>query len=120
MKANTFESGAGDKDAPLRDDIRLLGRLLGDTLQEQEGAERFALVERIRQTAVRYRRDGDHAARAELESILSGLDHETAISVVRAFSFFAQLANIAEALHHNRRRHAHQLAGSPPQEGTFA
>ena len=120
MKANTFEGGAADKDAPLRDDIRLLGRLLGDTLQEQEGAERFALVERIRQTAVRYRRDGDHAARAELESILSGLDHETAISVVRAFSFFAQLANIAEDLHHNRRRHAHQLAGSPPQEGTFA
>jgi phosphoenolpyruvate carboxylase len=111
---------AGDKDAPLREDIRLLGRLLGDTLQEQEGVERFALIEDIRRTAVRYRRDRDDAAKEALEAILNALDHETAISVVRAFSFFSQLANIAEDLHHNRRRHAHQIAGSPPQEGTVA
>ena len=121
MEPKTVQSGSpADKDAPLREDIRLLGRLLGDTLQEQEGVERFALVERIRQTAVRYRRAGDYAAREELEAILGALDHDTATSVVRAFSFFAQLANIAEDLHHNRRRHVHQLAGSPPQEGTFA
>lgn len=108
------------KDAPLREDIRLLGRLLGDTLQEQEGEERFTLVENIRRTAVRFRRDGDHAAKQELEAILGALDHDTAISVVRAFSFFSQLANIAEDLHHNRRRHAHQIAGSPPHEGNLA
>jgi phosphoenolpyruvate carboxylase len=110
---------APDKDAPLREDIRLLGRLLGDTLQEQEGAARFALVEDIRRYAVRYRRDRDQAAREALESTLNALDHDTAISVVRAFTFFSQLANIAEDLHHKRRRHAHQLAGSPPQEGTL-
>ena len=108
-----------DKDAPLREDIRLLGRLLGDTLQEQEGASRFALIEDIRRHAVRYRRDRDQAARDTLESTLSALDHETAISVVRAFTFFSQLANIAEDRHHNRRRHAHQLAGSPAQDGTL-
>ncbi|MBI4195182.1 MAG: phosphoenolpyruvate carboxylase [Betaproteobacteria bacterium] len=111
---------AADKDRPLREDIRLLGRLLGDTLQEQEGAERFALVENIRQTAVRFRREQDPGAKSELEAMLSGLDHDTAISVVRAFSFFSQLANIAEDLHHNRRRRAHQIAGSPPQEGSIA
>ena len=113
------EPAGGDKDAPLREDIRLLGRLLGETLQEQEGAACFSLVEDIRRTAVRYRRDGDHAAREALERLLNALDHETAIAVVRAFTFFSQLANIAEDLHHNRRRHAHQIAGSPPQEGTL-
>ena len=41
-----------DKDRPLREDIRLLGRLLGDTLREQEGAGVFNLVENVRQTAV--------------------------------------------------------------------
>ena len=110
----------GDKDLPLREDIRLLGRLLGDTLQEQEGGERFRLVENIRRTAVRFHREGDLRAKQELEAILGALDHDTAISVVRAFSFFSQLANIAEDLHHNRRRRAHQLAGSPPQEGSVA
>ncbi|HET7597867.1 MAG TPA: phosphoenolpyruvate carboxylase [Burkholderiales bacterium] len=108
-----------DKDAPLRADIRLLGRLLGDTIQEQEGPECFALIEAIRQTAVRYRRDGDAAARDALEATLAGLDHGASTAVVRAFSFFAQLANIAEDRHHNRRRRLHQIAGSPPQDGTL-
>ena len=109
-----------DKDLPLREDIRLLGRLLGDTLQEQVGSERFDLIENIRQTAVRFHRDRDPGAKRELEEILDGLDHDTAISVVRAFSFFSQLANIAEDLHHNRRRRAHEVAGSPPRKGSVA
>jgi phosphoenolpyruvate carboxylase len=46
-----------DKDQPLRDDIRLVGRILGDTVREQEGEAVFALVERIRQTSIRFRRD---------------------------------------------------------------
>jgi phosphoenolpyruvate carboxylase len=120
LKTTQREDVTPDKDAPLREDIRLLGRLLGDTLQEQEGAERFALVENIRQTAVRFRRGRDQGAKQELEAILATLDPDTAISVVRAFSFFSQLANIAEDLHHNRRRHAHQIAGSPPQEGNVS
>ena len=109
-----------EKDLPLREDIRLLGRLLGDTLQEQEGNERFDLIENIRQTAVRFRRDHDLHAKRELEAMLGRLDHDTAISVVRAFSFFSQLANIAEDLHHDRRRRAHQFAGSPPHKGSVA
>ena len=109
-----------DKDLPLREDIRLLGRLLGDTLQEQEGRDRFDLVESIRQTAVRFHRERDAGAKQALEAILKALDHDTAISVVRAFSFFSQLANLAEDLHHNRRRRAHDGAGSPPRKGTVA
>ena len=109
-----------DKDQPLREDIRLLGRLLGDTLREQEGQELFDLVERIRQSALHFRREGDLGAKAALEKLLDGFDHGTVTRVVRAFSFFSQLANIAEDVHHIRRRRAHQIAGSPPQPGSMA
>jgi phosphoenolpyruvate carboxylase len=109
-----------DKDLPLREDIRLLGRLLGDTLREQEGEDTFQLIEQIRQTAIRFRRDADDHARGELESLLDLLSPAATVAVIRAFTYFSQLANIAEDLHHNRRRRAHQLAGSPPPEGSLA
>jgi len=54
--------GGADKDAPLKEDIRLLGRLLGDVLRDQEGEAVFDVVETIRQTAVRFRREDDSAA----------------------------------------------------------
>ncbi|HXX12306.1 MAG TPA: phosphoenolpyruvate carboxylase [Burkholderiales bacterium] len=110
----------GDKDLPLKEDIRLLGRLLGDTLREQEGEQSFDLIERIRQTAIRFRRDGDIQARTELGDILGGLSHAQTVSVTRAFTYFSQLSNIAEDLHHNRRRRAHQIAGSAPQDGSMS
>ena len=98
-----------EKDRPLREDIRLLGRLLGDTLREQEGAGVFNLVENVRQTAVRFRRDGEAQARAELQSTLSALSLDATVSVARAFTYFSQLSNIAEDLHRNRRHRAHQF-----------
>jgi phosphoenolpyruvate carboxylase len=109
-----------EKDEPLRNDIRLLGRILGDTVREQEGDTTFDIVERVRQTAVRFARDRDPAARAELAVLLDPLPRDTTQSVVRAFSYFLQLANIAEDEHHIRRRRAHDLAGSPAREGSFA
>jgi phosphoenolpyruvate carboxylase len=108
----------GDKDAPLKEDIRLLGRLLGDVLRDQEGDAVFDVVETIRQTAVRFRRDDDPAAGEELTALLHKLSRNQTISVVRAFSYFSHLANIAEDQHHVRRRRAHQLAGSAPQQGS--
>jgi phosphoenolpyruvate carboxylase len=107
------------KEEPLRNDIRLLGRILGDTVREQEGEAVFDIVERVRQTAVRFARDNDPAARAELAALLDPLPRDTTQSVVRAFSYFLQLANIAEDEHHIRRRRAHDLAGSPPREGSL-
>lgn len=93
-------------DGQLRDDIRTLGRLLGDTLREQEGEGAFAIIEQVRQLAIRFRRDDDALARAELGQVLDGLDHDTTLIVVRAFSFFSLLANIAEDQHNKRlRRH---------------
>ena len=112
-----------DKDLPLRDDTRLLGRLLGDTVREQEGDEVFAIIERIRQTSVQLNqnpdRERDGAARAELATILNGLPRDVMISVVRAFSYFLHLANIAEDEHHIRRRRAHDRMRSSPREGSL-
>ena len=107
-----------DKDAPLKEDIRLLGRLLGDVLRDQEGDAVFDVVETIRQTAVRFRRDADPEAGQELTNLLHKLTRNQTISVVRAFSYFSHLANIAEDQHHNRRRRTHLLNGSPPREGS--
>jgi phosphoenolpyruvate carboxylase len=108
-----------DKDLPLRDDIRLLGRLLGDTVREQEGQAAFDLIERIRRSSIAFHRDEDQAARREFESLLEGMSMDDAMTVVRAFSYFSHLANIAEDLHHIRRSRAHLIAGSPPREGSL-
>jgi phosphoenolpyruvate carboxylase len=112
-----------DKDAPLREDIRLLGRLLGIVLRDQEGESVFEVVETIRQTAVRFRRESDVASNADsgaaLDKLLKKLTREQTISVVRAFSYFSHLANIAEDQHHIRRRRVHQLAGSESQAGSI-
>ena len=116
----TIES---DKDEPLRDDTRLLGRVLGDVLREQTGHEGFERIEAIRQKAVLFRRAyGAEAAqvRDELFALLNGLSIGDTLHVVRAFSYFSHLANIAEDVHQNRRRRAHALAGSPPPRGSIA
>ena len=77
-----------NKDEPLRNDIRLLGRILGETVREQEGDAVFATIERVRQTAVSFARNGDPAARAELAALLDPLPGDTTQAVVRAFSYF--------------------------------
>ena len=108
-----------DKELPLREDIRLLGRLLGDTVREQEGPEAFETIERIRRSSIAFHRDGDTTARAELEGQLDRLTADETMIVVRAFSYFSHLANIAEDLHHIRRSRAHQISGSAPREGSL-
>lgn len=109
-----------DKDTPLREDIRLLGRMLGDTVRAQESEAVFALIEQIRQASIRCHRDDDQLALDELEGILTGMSADDTLHVVRAFSFFSQLANIAEDQHHIRRSRAHLCAGSAPREGSMA
>jgi phosphoenolpyruvate carboxylase len=109
-----------DKDLALREDIRLLGRILGDTVREQSGEAVFSIVERIRQTSVRFRRNEDVAARSELEAMLNSLLPKEALLIIRAFGFFSHLANIAEDQHHIRRTRVHALTASAPREGTMA
>ncbi|MDH3700979.1 MAG: phosphoenolpyruvate carboxylase [Alphaproteobacteria bacterium] len=115
--------GTGDlaeKDLPLLEDIRLLGRLLGETVRTQEGQFIFDLIETIRRTSIRFHRDDDYEARRELEEILQTLTPEQAVQVIRAFSYFSHLANIAEDQHHVRRTRSHDIAGDPPRPGTIA
>ncbi|MGA9394585.1 MAG: phosphoenolpyruvate carboxylase, partial [Azonexus sp.] len=92
----SLDTSGSNKNEPLWTDIRLLGRILGDSVREQEGEEVFDIVEQVRQTAVRFAREGDPAARAELAALLDPLPRDTTQAVVRAFSYFLQLANIAE------------------------
>lgn len=107
-----------DPHAPLRDDVRLLGSLLGDTLREQESQAFFDKVERIRRLG-KQARDGDSAARSELTRVLSGLSDAELLPVSRAFTQFLNLANIAEQYHRVRRRRAHQWRqDEPPQPGS--
>ena len=108
------------KDQPLAEDIRRLGRMLGDTLREQESVAAFELVERIRRTAVEFHRGGDPRAGTSLAATLRSLDPDAVMTVVRAFTQFSQLANIAEDRHHIRRRRAHRMGGSKPQSGSIA
>jgi len=82
-------------------------------------ADFFELIEQVRQASIRFHRDDDRAALDELERIMTGMSPEDTLHVVRAFSFFSQLANIAEDQHHIRRSRAHQRAGSAPREGSM-
>jgi len=108
-----------DKNQPLFEDIRLLGRVLGEVIREQEGRETFELIERIRQLAVAYRHKRDAQAGKSFDKLLKSLTGERAVSVIRAFSYFSHLANIAEDRHHVRRREVHERAGSL-QQGSLA
>jgi phosphoenolpyruvate carboxylase len=112
------EALALEEDARLRTDIRLLGRILGDTVRDQEGAEVFDLVERIRQTSIRFHRDEDKLARRELETILDSMSTSDTVRIVRAFSYFSHLANIAEDQNNIRQMRGRGAGG--PQASTLA
>ncbi|HSI52361.1 MAG TPA: phosphoenolpyruvate carboxylase [Ramlibacter sp.] len=109
---------ARDNERPLVEDIRLLGRILGDVIREQEGVEAYELVERIRKLSVAFRRDADHDADKALKTLLKSLSGERTVSVIRAFTYFSHLANLAEDRHHIRRRAIHERAGDT-QEGSI-
>ena len=97
-----------DPHQPLRDDVRLLGGLLGETLRGQEGEALFERVERVRAFAKRTRRSGMDETRAERFAALAGelgaMPVASAVPIARAFSHFLNLANVAEQHHRVRRR----------------
>lgn len=109
---------AKENERPLLEDIRLLGRILGDVIREQEGVDTYDLVERIRKLSVSFRRHDDQAADRELKSLLKSLSGDEAVRVIRAFTYFSHLANLAEDRHHIRRREVHERAGDT-QEGSI-
>jgi phosphoenolpyruvate carboxylase len=125
-------SQRSDPHKPLRDDVRLLGELLGDTLRAHGGEELFATVERVRALSKASRADGSVAdgsveadlqvgptAFRELASLLAALPVESATPLARAFAHFLNLANVAEQHHRIRRRRAYLAdPASPPQAGS--
>jgi phosphoenolpyruvate carboxylase len=107
-----------DNERPLVEDVRLLGRILGDVIREQEGATAFELIEKIRKLSVSFRRNADADADRALKKLLKGLSGDQTVSVIRAFTYFSHLANLAEDRHHIRRRAIHERAGDT-QEGSI-
>ena len=109
---------AKDNERPLVEDIRLLGRILGDVIHEQEGVAAYELIEQIRTLSVAFRRDADPEADRSLKKLLKSLSDDQTVSVIRAFTYFSHLANLAEDRHHIRRRAVHERAGNA-QEGSI-
>ena len=107
----TLKRNSRENERPLVEDIRLLGRLLGDVIREQEGGEIFELIEKIRKLSVAFRRDADQDADNSLKKLLKGLSGDHAVSVIRGFTYFSHLANLAEDRHHIRRRAIHERVG---------
>ena len=112
-----------EKDARLGQEIQYLGRLLGEVIHAASGDVIFNRIEHIRKLAVALRRQDAHddiaGFKTALDDELDGLSIEQKLSVVRAFSHFSLLANIAEDRQQNRRRRAHRIAGSAPQLGSL-
>jgi phosphoenolpyruvate carboxylase len=104
---------------PLLEDIRLLGRILGEIIFEQEGKGVFDLVERVRKLAIAFHRDDNQIANQELSKLLKSLSSDKAMKVLRAFTYFSHLANLAEDRHYIRRRTAYERNGSF-QEGSIS
>ena len=105
---------------PLRRDVHFLGELLGQVLIRQEGHAFFETEERIRQLAISVRRRGRPSDDAKLRRLLESLPTVTAEKVIRAFSVYFQLVNIAEENHRLRRkRYYESLPGFHPQRGSI-
>ena len=113
-----FPTMAHELPKALREDVRLLGELLGETLRRHEGQAIFDLVERVRALAKKAR-GGSDADFATLTRVLEQMPVDEALPVARAFSHFLNLANIAEQHHRIRRRRDYQRdKAAPPQIGS--
>lgn len=110
----TFE----DKDHALRDDVRMLGAMVGDLIRDQGGEELFEFVESARQRSIR-RREGNERPGEGLAALVRGLDAKMALQVIRSFSTYFQMANTAEKVHRIRRRREYLLEEGHYQPGGF-
>jgi len=119
MATSSRKPSSRDKNQPLIEDIRFLGRLLGTVIREQEGDAVFDLIEQVRRLSVAYRLKSDAPSGHALDRLLKRLSDDHTVSVIRAFSYFSHLANIAEDRHHVRRRDHHERQGHF-QDGSLA
>jgi len=103
-----------EKDGPLRDDVRELGAVVGEVLQDQAGAAFYDRVERLRRAAIA-RREGVEGE--PLEELTAGLDPDEAHGLVRAFGLYFRAVNLAETVHRIRRRREYQRLDGGVQPG---
>jgi len=115
--------GGEEKVAPLKRDVRSLGRLLGAVLKEQAGEGLFDAVEELRGLTTAQREAAEAAERedsmARAASLVSRLSVGDAHRLTKAFAIYFELTNLAETNHRKRRRRAAEVSGAEPQEGTF-
>lgn len=118
-RARSISRQQQQKLQPIRQDVHFLGELLGGVLIHQNGRGLFDIEERIRKLAIRVRRRARPRDERALVRLLNRLDLATAINVIRAFSVYFQLVNIAEENHRLRRkRYYEHLPGFHPQRGS--
>src|SRR5690606_24923477 len=103
----------------LRNDIRHLGKTLGDVIKECEGKAIYDVIEKLRRAAVKFRREGQDADSRVLERQIAKLPDEESNSVARAFTYFLHLSNIAEDRDQNRRQRQHELHADTPMRGSL-
>src|SRR6202043_787446 len=116
-----MSSPATDRDAaaPLRAQVALLGRLVGDALRTHARPTTFEYVERLRGLTRERRASPSAAIDAEIDRLLDELSRDDAVDVIRAFGLYFQMVNLAEQLHRERRRRERSLGGEQPQRGAL-
>ena len=97
----------------LKENIRYLGRILGEVIKDNEGEKTFETIEAIRQSAVKFHREGDQEFTQKLDSLLKELTNSQTIAVARAFSYFKHLVNIAEDLYSNYQYRMEESVEAP-------
>jgi phosphoenolpyruvate carboxylase len=112
------ESAAAERDDVL-DEVRRLGKILGDTIRDQDGDTMFDLVEAIRRLSVAYQRKADADAGRDLDTLLARLSPVETNTVIRAFSYFSHLANLAEDAQ-ELRAFAEEDAADEHRDGSLA
>jgi len=106
------------KDLPLRDDVSVLGQLLGQVLLEQHGPELLEQVELVRKASI-LRREGKGESVELLENTLTTLSTDQVQLIVKAFSSYLRLTNLAEKVHRIRRRRTYLKNRETQQRGGF-
>lgn len=120
IRAEPMTVGTARARDPLALEVRLLGSLLGQVIAEQAGVELLDIVERVRRTTIRLRREDDPVLREGLVSELSGLSPERAEVVIRAFGLYFRLINLAEERDRVRSlRRAARARQATPETDTF-
>jgi len=119
------------REVPLRRDVRSLGRLLGTVIREQAGQKTYEAEEQLRHLAIRHRQlnydqgescldfPGEREIQQQAARIIGGMSVGEAYQIVKAFSTYFELTNLAETNHRKRRRRAALLAGGSDKRGSL-